>query len=220
MAVTFTYPRQTKSIGGFEIDAFVTEHYSHSNKITEIPVEEGSIISDHVIPEADEIQIKAFIGRTEFVVWEGDIPESMEDVTPEDPKTRITQAYFELLRLKEERQPVSVVTGLGTFTDMVITNFDIDRDAATGKDLSFDMTFKKVRIVKSETTTINVSSRATGGGAGGDQTAGIVNGGLVSGSQPIKRPNIMQQEWQAMTREGKITRSEYLNACQRHGWVP
>jgi len=24
MAVTFTYPRQTKSIGGFEVDAFVT----------------------------------------------------------------------------------------------------------------------------------------------------------------------------------------------------
>ncbi len=111
MSIVFTYPKTVKSIGGFEIDAFITEHYSHSNKVTEIPVEEGSVISDHVTQVADEIQIKAFIGRTEFAVFGGDIPESNADIEYEDPQARIINAYHELLRLKEDRQPIDLMTG-------------------------------------------------------------------------------------------------------------
>jgi len=218
MSIIFTYPKLTKSIGGFEIDVFVSEHFSHGNKITEIPVEEGSVISDHVTPAADEVQIKAFIGKAEFVVFEGDIPKNNGDVEYEDPQARIMEAYHELLRLKEDRQPIDLVTGLGTFTDMVIETFDIDRDVSTGKDLPFDMTFKKVLIVKSETTTINASSKASG--AGGDQTSGIANGGLVSGTKPTQRPNILQEEWQGMVKDGYATKDDYLNACLEHGWVP
>jgi len=217
MAIIFTYPKTTKSIGGFEIDVFVNEHFSHGNKITEIPVEEGSVISDHVTPVADEVQIKAFIGKTEFVVFEGDIPKNNGDVEYEDPQARIIQAYHELLRLKEDRQPVDVVTGLGTFTNMVISTFDIDRDVSTGKNLPFDMSFKKVKIVKSETTTINASSSAVGGG---DQAGGTANGGLVSGNKPAQRPNIMQEQWQEKVKSGFATKDEYLEACQIHGWVP
>jgi hypothetical protein len=215
--VEFIYPKLTKSIGGFEIDAFVTEHYSHSNKVTEIPVEEGSVISDHVTPAADEIQIKAFIGKAEFSAWEGGIPENNSDIESEDPKARIIQAYYELLRLKEERQPVDLVTGLGTFPGMVITNFDISRDASTGKNLPFDMAFKKVRIVKSETTTINASSSAVGGG---DQTSGIANGGLVAGQPSVQRPNYMQEEAKGLLNDGSISKDKYLNECLLHGWVP
>jgi len=217
MAIIFTYPKLVKSIGGFEIDAFVTEHFSHSNKITEIPVEEGSVVSDHVTPAADEVQIKAFIGNTEFAVLEGDLPESNEDITPEDPQARIIQKYQELLRLKEDRQPVDLVTGLGTFTNMVIATFDIDRDVSTGKNLPFDMSFKKVKVVKSETTTINASSSAVGGG---DQAGGTANGGLTAGNKPVQRPNIMQQQWQKKVEDGFATKDEYLEACQIHGWVP
>jgi len=215
MGIIFTYPKQSKSIGGFDIDAFVTEHFSFSNKITEIPVEEGSVISDHVIPVADEVQIQAFIGKAEFTVLEGDVPEDNADIEPEDPQARIIEAYQELLRLKEERQPVDLVTGLGTYTDMVITGFEIDRDVSTGKDLPFSMSFKKVRIVKSETTTINASSSA-----GGDQTAKTTNGNLVAGKQPKQQPSMTQEEWKAMAKENSISQSEYLEACQIHGWVP
>jgi hypothetical protein len=215
--VAFYYPIVTKSIGGFEIDAMDTEHYSHGNTVTDIPVEDGSIINEHVVPSADEISIKAFIGRAKFEVIEGgELPESYRDITDEDPKARIKQAYYELLRLKEDRQPIDLTTGLGTFTDMVITVFDIDRDASNGKDLPFSMNFKKVRIVKSETTTINASSKSSGSGAG-DQVAGTANAGTAATEKTDPASSRMQDEWKQSVQSGMTTREEYF---ERWGTYP
>jgi hypothetical protein len=147
------------------------------------------------------------------------IPESEDDLPAEDPKARIKQAYFELLRLVRKKQPVTVVMGLDTFDNMIITSFNIGREAATGADLPFGMSFKKIDIVKSETTAINASST----GAGGDQAAGTANAGTVSTSQPKREPDIIQQQfiergeqsgWKYPTREA------YLDECQRQGWIP
>jgi hypothetical protein len=217
--VTFTYQIPAKSIGGFEIDCFLTEHISHSNSITDIPVEDGDNIADHVIENADEIQVKAFIGSAVFEALEGKMPENPGDIPKEDRKARIKQAYLELLRLKRERQPVDVVMGLATFKNMVIATFDIDRDAETGADLPFDMSFKSVRIVKSETTTINASST----GAAGDQVAGTSNAGTVGSNKVDPESNMMQQEWiQAGEKSGWSypTREEYLETCERNKWTP
>jgi hypothetical protein len=197
--VAFAYQIPPKSIGGFEIDCFLTEHISHSNSVTDIPVEDGDNIADHVIENADEIQIKAFIGQAEFTAWEGKIPERSSDIPVEDRKARIRQAYFELLRLKRNRQPVDVVMGLATFNNMVITAFDIDRNAETGADLPFDMSFKSVRIVKSETTTINASST----GAAGDQIASTQNKGTVGSDKVDPDSAYMRNQWRQSVQEGK-----------------
>lgn len=203
--VAFTYQIPTKSIGGFEIDCFVNEHISHSNSVTDIPVEDGDNIADHVIENADEIQIKAFIGKAAFQTWEGKIPESSSDIPAEDPKARIRQAYLELLRLKRECQPVDVVMGLATFKDMVITSFDIDRSVETGADLPFDMSFKSVRIVKSETTTINASST----GPAGDQVSGTASAGTVGANKVDPVGNRMKEEWKQSVDMGVATPDEY-----------
>jgi hypothetical protein len=203
--VAFTYQIPPKSIGGFEIDCFLTEHISHSNSVTDIPVEDGDTVADHVIENADEIQIKAFIGQAEFTAWEGKIPERSSDIPVEDRKARIRQKYLELLRLKRERQPVDVVMGLATFNNMVITAFDIDRNVETGADLPFDMTFKSVRIIKSEITTINASST----GAAGDQVAGTANAGTVASNKVDPVSTHMKEEWKQSVEAGRTTPDEY-----------
>ena len=55
--ITFNYPIVPKNIGGFVIDAFIREGYSFKNSVTDIPIEEGSSVSDHVVEEPLEIQI-------------------------------------------------------------------------------------------------------------------------------------------------------------------
>lgn len=216
--VTFTYPALKKSIGGFEIDAMTSESYSHGNNVTDIPVEDGSIVNEHVVPVADEISISAFIGRVNFAVWEGEIPQNTNDIAPEDPKARIKQAYYELLRLKEDRQPVDLVTGLGTFTNMIITSFNIAREAANGNDLPFEMAFKKIVIVKSETTTINASSKSTGGGTGaGDQAAGTSNAGTAATTKVDPVESRTMTEWKQSVSAGRTTREEYF---ERWGQYP
>jgi hypothetical protein len=216
--VTFTYQKTPKSIGGFEIDAFLSEHISHSNTVTDIPVEDGSNANDHVVGNSDEIQVKAFIGKTQVATWEGNIPESPDEIPVEDAKARIKQAYYELLRLMKIKQPVDVVLGLATFSNMIITTFDIDREAATGADLPFDMAFKQIRIIKSETTTITANSSPAG-----DQTAGTVNMGTAGTKKVDPKSNKMQAEWKQageMSGWSYPTRDEYLEVCKRNGWVP
>jgi len=199
---SFNYPIAPKSIGGFVIDAFIREAYSFKNAVTDIPIEEGSNISDHVIEEPLEIQISGFIGKTEFTVWEGPLPETQADIEVPDPKARIRDAHFELLRLKSAKQPVDLVTGLDTYPNMVITSYDIDRSVETGADLPFEMTLKQVKIVKSETTTVNASRPSA------DQTAGTGNMG-VAGTSRTTNENSMKEEWRIAVRKNRATPADY-----------
>jgi len=184
--VNFTYPIGEKSIGGFVIDAFLVETYNFANRLTNLTVEEGDNISDHVVEEPDTIDIEAFIGQTKFETNSETPDTDLSKVEiPDNPKSRIQQAYHELLRMKRERQPVDVVTGLDTFTDMIITSLNISRDVETGSDLPFSMSFQKIKTVKSEETQISASALSSGGaGAGG--TANVGNTGTEEVNDSIE----------------------------------
>jgi len=185
--ITFNYEIPEKSIGGFVIDAFVVEKYSFTNSVTDIPIEDGSTASDNVVVNPAEIHISAFIGMAEFVVLDGPVDAG-------DPKQRIISAYHELLRLKNEGKPLDLVTGLDTFPNMVITAFEIDRDVETGADLQFDMTFKEIRVIKSETVKINSSTPSA------DQVAGTANMGVAGTTKTDPASNEAKEEWRTMYR--------------------
>jgi hypothetical protein len=196
-----------KTIEGYEIDAFLTETYNFTNSVTNLPVEDGTIISDHVTSQPIEISIEAFIGRVKFQAYNSD------DTSADDPKARIKEAYFKLRKLKEDRQPLIIVLGLDTFANMVITKFEINRDVKTGADLSFSMSFKQVKIVKSEFVEITASA------GGGDQTEGIVNGGTQAANKVDSESGMMQREWQYARQNGRCTQDEYLEVCEKNGWA-
>jgi hypothetical protein len=197
----FIYQKSPKSIGGFEID--LNEHYSFSNKVTELPLEDGSIVSDHVVALPDEILIQGFIGKTKMVALDGS-----DDFYSDDPMGRIQQAYFELKRLKESRQLLTIEMGLEPFRNMIITEFDIGRDASAGADLKFNMTFKRVKIVKSETTTITAS---TYNGPAGDQMSGTVNAGMLGSTKTDPDSDTARKEWRDAVRLGWANNQDYLD---------
>jgi hypothetical protein len=204
--INFTYQIGAKSIGGFEIDAFFVESYNFSNRMTNLTVEEGSNISDHVVEEPDTIDIEAFIGATKFETFTGDVPADLSEVEiPEDSKSRIRQAYHELLRMKRARQPVDVVTGLDTFTNMVIVSLNISRDVETGADLPFSMSFQKIDTVKSEETQINSSPSSS---SASDQAGGTASVG-TAGKNNLNDDNSMKERWRQWVRMGKATPAEY-----------
>jgi hypothetical protein len=177
------YPTGEDVTAGIEIDAFISEQFHFGNSITELPVEEGSTVSDHVTPEPDTLSIEAFIGATKFEVLMSDIPKEMPAIEDANAKQRIIEAYTELKRIKETMQPMDIVTGLDVMTNMVIKTFDIDRDVETGVDLPFTMTFKKVGIVKSETT--QISARAVKSGTSAtDQAGATTDVGATTVEQP------------------------------------
>jgi len=182
---TFTYDFPEKSIGGFVIDVFKEEKYNFAAEATDVPVEDGSTASDNVVNLPGEIQISAFIGSAEFVVF--DDPQEAGD-----KKQRIRTAYYELLRLKNEGKPLIVVTGLASFPNMVITDFQISRDAENRADLPFDMTFKEVVVVRSETVGIRTKPNLPSS----DQVAKTANMGLAATTR--REPG--KEEWRTMYR--------------------
>ena len=193
--IAFQYQIPQKMIGTFVVDAFIAEHYQFSNSVTDIPVEDGSNISDNIIEDQDVISVEAFIGNTAFetVTIDGNTVSNLE---APDRMARVRQAYQELKKLTKGKKLFDVVLGLETFTDMAITAFNIDREVETGANLPFTMEFKRIKIVKSDTTQINASNSAGGGGEGG----GTTDAGTSGTEQP--RDSIAKEEWRRQIRAG------------------
>jgi hypothetical protein len=207
--IAFQYQIPKKMIGTFVVDAFIAEHYQFSNSVTDIPVEEGSNISDNIVEDQDVISVEAFIGNAAFEVITAD-GNSISNLQAPDRMARVIQAYHELKRMVKEKTLFDVVLGLETFTGMVITSFVIDRDAETGANLPFTMEFKKIKIVKSDTTQINASSRS----GSDDQTGGTADAGVAATEQP--KDSIAKEEWRRSVRAGITKPEEY----QRKWGVP
>jgi hypothetical protein len=209
--IAFQYQVPKKMIGTFVVDCFIVERYKFSKSVTDIPVEEGSNISDNIVEEPDVIHVEAFIGNTEFAVIVND-GNSISNLQAPDRMARVMQAYQALKKMVKEKKTVDVVLGLETFTGMAITKFDIDRDAETGANLPFTMEFKKLRIVHSDTTTINASTAKAG--PAGDQTTSTANYGTAGTEQP--QNNIAKEEWRFAVRMGSASKEDY----QREFGVP
>jgi hypothetical protein len=210
--IAFQYQVPKKMIGTFVVDAFLAEHYQFSNSVTDIPVEEGSNIADHIVEDQDVISVEAFIGNTAFevVTMDGNFVSNLQ--VP-DRMARVRQAYQELKKLAKAKKTYDVVLGLETFTGMAITSFVIDREAETGANLPFTMEFKKTKIVHSDTTKIIASNKEAG--ASGDQTSGTLNAGTSGTEQP--QNSIAKEEWRRQIRAGgPATPADY----QREFGVP
>jgi hypothetical protein len=202
--IAFQYQIPKKMIGTYEVDAFIAEHYNFSNAVTDIPVEEGSNIADHIVENQDVISVEAFIGNTAFEVITID-GNSVSNLEAPDRMERVRQAYQELKRLTKAKELLDVVLGLETFTNMAITSFAIDREAETGANLPFSMEFKKLKIIHSDTTQINASNKEAG--AAGDQTAGTTNAGTSGTEQP--QDSIVKEAWRANVRGNLTSKTEY-----------
>jgi len=63
---------------------------------------------------------------------------------------RITAVRDELLRLRNERQLIEITTEREVYPNMIIQNFDEDRDGSFGDAMKFSLTAVQIRIVETE----------------------------------------------------------------------
>jgi len=126
-------------IDGYEIDVFVREEPAFSNEITEHQVESGSDIADHVRAKPTTLTVEGIVSDTPI----GDLADRRASSVPPSQ-----EAYERLQDINKARQPVTVVTSLSTYTDMVIETLTPPRDRRTGKALRFTCVFKQVRVAE------------------------------------------------------------------------
>lgn len=134
-------------IDGYPVDVEVSGDFAFVNEVTEYPVESGSDVVDHVRTKPMEITIEGVVSDTPI----GEIANEREAGV-----VHSRTAYIRLKEIHARREPVTLDTSRGRFVNMVLARLSTPTSAATGDSLQFTGTFKEVRLITNERTTIRV----------------------------------------------------------------
>ncbi|POY46512.1 phage baseplate protein, partial [Avibacterium paragallinarum] len=112
------------TIGVLELDALLTESTSLSSQITEYPVEDGTVISDHITQESERLSLSGVItsAGTLFNISLG--------------KYKLIEAKETLRELHGRRELITIVTGLDVYEDFAIESLEIERNSDDGERLN------------------------------------------------------------------------------------
>jgi hypothetical protein len=143
------------SAGGIDFDCFVSETHNRSADLTKFPIEDGSIISDHVVNNPIELTINGLKSAIGMTLYDIKLPDS-----------HIT-AFEKINILMDDKELVRVVTSLKVYENMHISSFSVPRNKETANTLDFTMTLVQAKIVNTLLTEVPNSQ------LGGDTTTNL-----------------------------------------------
>lgn len=129
-------------------DAIFSTQHDTSLNITEHPIQTGADIADHAYEEAS---------RLNFDIGMSDVMESYFSGQFHDNTSRSVSAYKKLRELQKQRVPITVVTRLGTYNNMMVETISTTDDNKTTYGLRATVTLKQIFVVS--VTTVKVSQR-------------------------------------------------------------
>lgn len=129
-------------------DAIFSTQHDTSISITEHPVQSGASISDHAYEEATKLTFD--IGMSDVML--SYIPGQFSDNS-----SRSVSAYSKLRELQSLRLPISVVTKLDSYANMLIETISTVEDNKTTYGLRATVTLKQVFVVN--VNTVKISER-------------------------------------------------------------
>lgn len=175
----------TDQIKDFTIDATLTENHTSEASITENPVEEGVVITDHISLKADSYTLTGVISDTPLDLsasikgaatsvgalvgkkivgplgaYAGVGAGAYANLLTGGSGNRMKNAFDHLKNIQTSRVKFTVVTGLMVYENMVLTTLTVNRDNKSGRSFNFSATLKQIRIVKSQVIDIPNVPRA------------------------------------------------------------
>jgi hypothetical protein len=130
-------------VGIITADAVLTERHHDESEITEHPVEQGSVISDHIFNRPAHLDLT--------YAW---APGSQYN-TSQDPGF-LNTLYGQMLQLKANATLFRVVTGKRTYENMAIKSLGVVTDKETENVL--DLTIELVEILMALTSSSTISA--------------------------------------------------------------
>ena len=172
-------------IEALRIDAVITETHHRQSEVTEYPVEDGVAISDHVKLNPISIDMNCFISDAPANYFGiRDLSDIAEDVintafprrgqrgeVPNAESRSPIDAWNYLTTVWLNRYPITVISSLQIYRNMILTKLTAPKSVATGKSLEFQASLKEVRIVTRAETTLPALTLAN------ENQAGKVNEG-------------------------------------------
>ncbi len=132
-----------------ELDASLSETYSHDSVVTEHPVEGGQNITDHVRVQPVRLSIDGFISNHA-------IARTLVNLD----FTRAEDLYTILRDWQKQAARLTVTTGLDEYEDLVLKSFSVTRDKETGNALPIRLEFVEIQTVESQLSSAQAAKPA------------------------------------------------------------
>lgn len=164
------------TVGAITLDALLSETTELSSQTTAYAVEDGAPVSDHIRTENERLSLSGWVTAATTTLYSGAVGRS-----------KLVAAKDALRAIHRDRLPVVVVTGMDTYTDMVMESCKISRDTQ-GEFFDIACELRKIRKVKLRSVDIPPEKVAAANGkargkAGGTKT----NAGKVSPVVPTEK---------------------------------
>lgn len=134
-------------IDGHEIDVFTNETHNFDSLITSDPVEEGSDITDNIKEQPISVVLTGIVSDTPF---------GQLDLRRPLGELHSAAALDKLLEIREAREPVTIETSLRKYENMALERLSVPMNINVGDSFQFTATFKQIRIITTQRTTVNV----------------------------------------------------------------
>lgn len=130
------FPR-TYSIGTIQIDTVITEGHNSEVVKTQYPVESGATLSDHVTVLPKRVTVGGLISdinSNEFMDF-GLVGQAKQMAL--EPNTRSSAAWKQLEEVQLKREPITLVTNLKSYSDMIIVSLSTRQNKDTVNSVFF-----------------------------------------------------------------------------------
>jgi len=152
-----------------EFDITLTEGAKTNSRITKNPVEAGADMNDHIIIDPMTYNVQGVVSNVSSDV----LGQFVALASRFADRTKAQIAWEGLLALQALKEPFTLVQGLKSYDNVVISNLQEDQDTSTANALVFTANLTEINIVTT------VSESATFGDANtSDGMASTTNGGL------------------------------------------
>lgn len=141
LSVLFGRKYARAQVGVIAIDATLSEDHEYTARVTSFPVENGELVSDHIINEPEKLNLVGLVTDTPLNILLG--------------FNRSITAFNRLIDIHRNKEIVTVVTGIKVYTNMVMTSLNVPRDLSTGQSLTFNMQFQKILLDSSTRLILN-----------------------------------------------------------------
>lgn len=135
-------------IGNIKFDLILNEDHNFSSDATVHPVEDGSIISDHIQNQLENGSLTGIISNFSI---------NTRLLT----SNRAQDTFDALIALWQERTIITVYTVMRVYENMVIVDIPMARDSDSGESITIQITFQKVKIVKLQEVVLQVKVNVT-----------------------------------------------------------
>ena len=151
--------RTRPQIASIKLDASLSESHNYSSTITDSPLEDGSVVSDHIINNPFRLDITGSISNIPSlgigILTLPAVTAVASIISIFKTKNKIKDAEEEFRNIRKKKIVFSVITGLRRYKNMVLESFTFNRDASIGDALEFTASLKQINIVSTKLITIN-----------------------------------------------------------------